>query len=86
MLGVDERVVDSHASAWSDNTLVSEALDLSMIHVHRGGIDSFKTDITSDDLNVKIRLDLSKVFHFSTELFVLLFIVDWPVLERITIF
>jgi len=55
---VDKRVVDGATDLRSNNSFVSESLDLGILHVLRRSFDCVETYIAANDLNVEFGLDL----------------------------
>jgi hypothetical protein len=58
------------------------AVKVSKLYIFGGCLDSPNTDITSDQLNVQVMLDLPNFFDFMPVVLESYFIVNWPLLER----
>ena len=65
------------------NPFVSEELDVCEVHVIAGCFNRSETDVTADDLNIKLRFDFLDLLYFLAEFLILLLLVDRPVLEWI---
>ena len=83
MLAIDERVVDNCPGTRRHDSFISEALDLGKVHILACCLHGSQTNITTDYLDVQVRLDLTQVLNFASELLKLISAVNGPVLEWI---